>query len=250
METSLHRKFLRFGLIVTGTGERKFLPSLFRSLMTTQECCFEIIARVDQRSPITSARKLARNTVIGTNKRIPTRDEEQIGLPARRYLGAEDRFVVLVDDLEFDRRGMVAEVFARYRLALDTVLGNSLAPRASVHFLVTMLEAYYFADPDAVKSAIEVVLEDDPGDVEQIRNPKARLKQLFPAFDEVRHGEQIVKRLDVAQVLSRPDTCASLRTLYAWCWRALGRLPDVEYQFNDGRYHEVTQPQIETLPVP
>jgi len=44
-------------------------------------------------------------------------------------------------------------VFERYRNALDAVLATlQLHHRAAVHFLVNMLEAYYFAHADAVNT--------------------------------------------------------------------------------------------------
>lgn len=38
--------------------------------------------------------------------------------------------------------------------------------RASVHFLVNMLEAYYFADADRVNAVLATSLQDDEGDIE------------------------------------------------------------------------------------
>ena len=58
---------------------------------------------------------------------------------------ADDRFLILVDDLEAGRSDSAQEIFDRYRLALDTILTERKSRRASVHFLVNMLEAYYFA---------------------------------------------------------------------------------------------------------
>ena len=45
------------------------------------------------------------------------------------------------------------EIFDRYRSALDVVL-DTLKDRASVHFLVYMLEAYYFADIQAINDCL------------------------------------------------------------------------------------------------
>ena len=82
---------------------------------------------------------------------------------------------MVVDDLEGAGRDIAAEVFARYRSALDEVLMTSnLHTRAAVHFLVNMLEAYYFADSRAVNSVAgtDVIAADHPTDVEEIRHPK------------------------------------------------------------------------------
>ena len=46
--------FFYFGLIVTGKSEREHLAKLFRTLMATGICTFEVIRRVDQLRPITS----------------------------------------------------------------------------------------------------------------------------------------------------------------------------------------------------
>ena len=79
--------------------------------------------------------------MVGRGKKIPDRDVTDIGLPARRYLAADDRFLLLVDDLEADRADSIQEIFDRYRIALDTVLTESQSRRASVHFLANTLEA-------------------------------------------------------------------------------------------------------------
>ena len=81
--------------------------------------------------------------MVGTGMRIPDRDAEQIGIPARRFLSSTGDFVLLVDDLEASRSDEVDAVFDRYRVALDTMLREDMSAKAAVHFLVNMLEAYY-----------------------------------------------------------------------------------------------------------
>lgn len=207
-----------FGLIVTGHGERDFLHELFRSLAGKSGCSFRVIRRIGQRNPVTSrARKL---TMTGTGKLIPDRDEEDIGLPARRFLrGGKCHFLILIDDLEADRRSMVAQVFERYRIALDTMLQPDEQRRASVHFLANMLEAYYFAHSTAVNQVLgaNVLTGDHGGDVEDISHPKNDLKRLYPGFDEREHGAQIMQSLDAEHVLGRVETCSFLRALFGWC---------------------------------
>ena len=237
-------QFYHFGLIVTGKSEEAFLPRLFRSLEATGKCHFRVLRRIGQRDPITSARRKLRMT--GTGKTIPDRDQSEIGLPARQFLTRESTFVILVDDLEEGRAEAIKDVFDRYRLALDTMLGAE-KHRASVHFFVRMLEAYYFADAQAINAVLGTKLADYDGDVETIPHPKARLKELAPGFDEVQHGREIVGRLDVPHVLSTPETCGSLRTLFAWGWAAIGERPADQYQLVNGRYNEVTKPQIGSL---
>jgi hypothetical protein len=233
--------FFQFGLIVTGKGEREHLPKLFRSLMTTGICTFEVIRFVGQRSPRTSEKK--RPNTTGTTTPIPKKDEEEISLPARGCLNrGECHFVVLIDDLEHNRRNQAQQVFDRYRQALDTVLKAAQKPRTSVHFLVNMLEAYYFADAKAINAVLGTALSDDEGDVEIIRHPKNELKKRYPGFREIEH------------VLSRPDTCVLLRTLFAWCVKVLEQYPgdadlslSSKYQLHSGRLSEITRSQLDNL---
>jgi hypothetical protein len=245
--------FLHFGLIVTGETEREHLPKLFKSLMETGFCHFEVFRFIWQRDPITSPKR--KLEIVGSGGIIPKKDATEIGLPARRYL-ATDRchLVVLLDDLEHHRRVQAQQVFDRYRLALDTILTDEQKCRAAVHFLVNMLEAYYFADARAVNEALELNLlsQDYAEDVEMIRNPKGEFKKLYPGFDEIKDGGRILEHLDVEHVLSRPDTCAWLRTLFAWCVKALERYSSYElspqhdrYRLDDGELSPITQSQLD-----
>jgi len=236
--------FFRFGIIVTGKGEEEFLPSLFRSLEATGKCHFQVLRRIGQRSPITSEKR--RLVMTGTGKKIPDRDASEIGLPARAFLTQPSSFVVLVDDLEKDRADAIKSVFARYRLALDTILGTR-KHRASVHFFIHMIEAYFFADAKAINAVLGTKLEDYNGDVEAIPHPKKELTRLAPDFSEIDHGRRIVERLDVRHVLSVSNTCASLRTLFGWCLAAIGERPTDLYQLVNGLYNKVTEAQINTL---
>src|SRR5690348_13546939 len=165
--------FSRIALLVTGKGEETFLPRLFRSLEAEGHCLFRVSRRVPQLRPMTSERK--KQKVVGSGKQIPTRDQD-IGLFARACLTESYDYVILIDDLEHDFRDQVEAVFRRYRVALDTILGPaSLSARASVHFLVNMLEAYYFAHADALNDVLDTALVDFEGDVETIRHPKNEL---------------------------------------------------------------------------
>ena len=158
-----------------------------------------------QLRPMTSAKK--KEKMVGTGKLIPDKDEE-IALAARRYLSGGFAYVILVDDLEHDYRDRAADVFQRYRLALDSILDPvGWKNRAAVHFLVNMLEAYYFAHAVAINGVLGTELVDYEGDVEAIRHPKNDLKSLSPGFDEIEHGRLILERLDLIHVLSNPSTC-------------------------------------------
>ena len=184
---------------------------------------------------------------MGSGKQIPDRDAEEIGLPTRRFLSSADRYVLLIDDLEAKSSSDIQQVFDRYRRAFDTMLTENQAHRASVHFLVNMLEAYYFADMRAVNAVLGTDLDDFEGDVETIRNPKRDLKNLWPGFDEREHGRLIVERLDVLHVLSRSDACCSLRTIFAWVYTAIEE-PDSEIRsLLDGCHNETTKGQIGAL---
>ena len=219
--------FFYFGLIVTGKGEREFLTKLFRSLMDSGICSFEIIRKVEQRNPITSEKRKIK--MVGTGKLIPDEDTKEIGLPARIYLSSKPcAYVLLIDDLEHSRADQAKQVFNRYREALDTILREQ-KQRASVHFLVNMLEAYYFANAEAINTVLGTSLTDYETDVETIRHPKGDLKQIYHGFDEIKHGGRIIDCIDIEYVLSRPDACASLRTLFAWCSKVLEKYPNPEY---------------------
>ena len=242
--------FFRFGLIVTGETEEQHLPKLFKSLEQSGTCNFKVIRRVDQLKVITSVSRLKG---LGNGKKIPSKDEK-IGLTARKYLMTDVcHFVLLIDDLEYDRRDQAQQVFDRYRLALDTVL-NTLKHRASVHFLVNMLEAYYFANARAIKTVLGTSLSDCGDDVETIRNPKSNLRQMHPSFEVIDDGGEILNHIDIEHILSRPDACASLRTLFAWCVKVLETYSDHDctdfydkYKLRDGKLSEITGTQLDNL---
>lgn len=205
-----------FGLIVTGQAEVNIAPAwLNREFSRRAYCLFEVVRRIGQLDPITSPARVA--CITGTNKRIPTKDQE-LGLVAAGYLkNGKRRFVLVIDDLEGTDP---VPKFNRYRAALDGVLeAQGLADRASVHFFVNMVEAYFFADSRAVNGAAQrqVLTEDHPNDVESIRNPKATLRARWPQYHETEHGKVMATSMDLAHVLRKPDECCWLRALVAWC---------------------------------
>lgn len=169
-------KFVHFGLLVTGRGEERFLPKLFRSMADMGCCAFKVIGRVPQLSPVVSVARQQQIKIKG----IPTKDEE-IGLAARRFLQRSDsHFVILIDDLEGRRARDREAIFRRYRSALDTLLEPvDLARRASVHFFVNMLEAYYFADAAAINAVLGTRLVDYVGDVEAITASEESLEDVL-----------------------------------------------------------------------
>ena len=242
--------YFHFVLIVTGKTERQYLPELFSSLRATGTCNFEVIQRVGQLKVITSEERLK---ALRNGKKMPDKDEV-IGLKARRYLKNDPYyFVLLIDDLEPDRRNEAREVFDRYRLALDTIL-NELKHRASVHFLVNMLEAYYFADAQVINDVLGTCLSDYEGDVEEIHHPKDKFEELYSNFDTIKHGGAILNKINIEHVLSRPNACASLRTLFAWCVKVLETYSDHDctdfndkYRLHDGKLSEITRTQLDNF---
>lgn len=239
-----HCYFFKFGLLVTGKTEEEHIPKLFRTLMELRICSFEVIRKVEQLGVRTSQKKQLK--MVGTGKDIPNKDAERIGFPARDYLEDPCTYVLLLDDLEHSRTDRAQQIFEKYRNVLDTILRDQ-KHRASVHFLVNMLEAYYFADPATVNAVLETQLTDYEGDVETIRHPKGELKQIYSGFNEKEHGGLILDRLNVEKVLSDPNTCASLRTLFAWCLKALGQTPTDKYQLLSGKFSEITKAQLDNI---
>jgi hypothetical protein len=240
-----HYKFFKLGLLVTGKTEQEHIPKLFRTLMELRICSFEVIRKVEQLGVRTSEKKQLK--MVGTGKDIPDKDAERIGFPARDYLLKYPcSYVLLLDDLEYARTHQAPQIFERYRKALDDILLDQ-KHRASVHFLVNMLEAYYFADAATVNAVLGTSLNDYKGDVETIIHPKNDLKQIYSGFKEKEHGGRILDRLDVEKVLSNPNTCASLRTLFAWCLKALGEVPTDKYHLLSGKLSEITKAQLDNI---
>lgn len=240
-----HYKFFKFGLLVTGKTEQEHIPKLFRTLMELGICSFEVIRKVEQLGVRTSEKKQLK--MVGTGKDIPDKDTERIGFPARDYLLKYPcSYVLLLDDLEYARTHQAPQIFERYRNVLDKILLDQ-KHRASVHFLVNMLEAYYFADAATVNGVLGTSLNDYEGDVETIPHPKNELKQIYSGFKEKEHGGRILDRLNVENVLSDPNTCASLRTLFAWCLKALRVVPTDKYQLLSGKLSEITKAQLDNI---
>jgi Domain of unknown function (DUF4276) len=235
-------KFVKFGLIVTGDTERAHLPELFSSIMQMGNCTFKVLSQIGQFTPITSEKRKLK--MVGSNKELPSKDET-ITIEVSRYLKAdESNRVILIDDLENRRREIIGQTFARYRNAVDQALTEDQKSRVSVHFLVNMIEAYYFADANAINSALSTNFSDHNGDVEEIPNPKNKLKQAYPGFKEIEHGGKILKHINLENVLSNPKNCASLRTLVAWCYQALEITRTEKYQLLEGKLFLTTKAQL------
>lgn len=234
--------FYRVALLVTGETEELHLPALFRNFAATGRCAFTVIRRVPQLNPLTSVRR--EKVRLRSGKTLTSRDEE-LGLAVRRALNTGFDLVLVVDDLE---RRHLEPAYTRYRSALDTMLcTEEQRSRVSVHFLVNMLEAYYFADTSAVNRALGTQLEDHPDDVETIPHPKNELKKLHPAFREKEHGGAILSMLNVQHVLSHPSKCLGLRTLFAWLVRAMRLDVGSALCLTEGALSPTTRAQIDAL---
>jgi hypothetical protein len=48
---------VNFGLLVTGKGEKEFLPDFFRAVMQTRQCSFKVIGRIQQLAPVSSSQR-------------------------------------------------------------------------------------------------------------------------------------------------------------------------------------------------
>ncbi|MCX7046780.1 MAG: DUF4276 family protein [Candidatus Sumerlaeota bacterium] len=235
-------RFHRFFLIVTGKTEESHLPDLFRSLHASQSCLFKVLRRIQQSSPKSPKRNIS---VVGRKNEPPPKILKEISLPVRKQLRSfPECFIILIDDLEHNRRGQIQAVFDHYHEAMTHLLNDSQKRNVSVHFLVPMLEAYFLADAKAVNQALGTTIQDYAGDVEDIRNPKGEIKDVFPTYQEIEDGGKILQALDAAHVLSRAETCAYLRTLFAWCIRKMGGQFTDQYRLKDGKYAEITRTQI------
>ncbi|HRI71346.1 MAG TPA: DUF4276 family protein [Polyangium sp.] len=260
-ETTYVVKKVQFHLLLTGKGEREFITQFLRSIVADQNNKWtehggqtvdfdENPEFIGQQSP--RKQNVRELEMVGTHKKIPTKLEEKVSLKTRSWLLQDpDCFVLLIDDLESSRADMADAVFKNYRAALDKALDTpQLRTRAAVHFLVNMIEAYYFTHPDVVNDELGTNLQDPVGDVEEINHPKNALKSLVKATDstknfrEVEDGARIVCRLDLERVLSNPKTCRSLRTLVGWCRHRLGAAFDHRWQLAQGEFHPLTQGQI------
>ena len=114
-----------------------------------------------------------------------------------------------------------------------------------------MLEAYYFADARAINAVLGTTLSDYGDDVEMIRNPKSDLRREYQGFREIDDGGRILDQINTEHVLSHPDTCASLRTLFAWCVKVLETYSNYDctdfkdkYRLHDGKLSEITGTQL------
>jgi len=254
-------KKVKFHLLLTGRGEREFITQFLRPIVKDQNEVWtaqggqfvdfdEVPEFIGQHSP--NKLNLPALKVVGTHKKIPTVLEDKVSLKTWSWLRDDPHcFVLLIDDLESSRAHMAREIFMNYRAALDKALDTpALRARASVHFFVNMIEAYYFTHPEVVNDVLGTHLDEPVIDVEEIDHPKneldARLKTIDSSkkFKEIDHGAEIVNRLDIERILGNPKTCRALRTLIGWCRHRLGAVFDDRWQLAHGEFHPLTRDQI------
>ena len=112
--------------------------------MTEGHCVFHVTHQVRQLSPITSENAPCEDGRKGNTPDNPRRRHRYVWRRCLCPSGYD--YVILIDNLEHARRENARAIYDRYRQPLDLMLRPlALQTRASVHFLVNMLEAYYFA---------------------------------------------------------------------------------------------------------
>lgn len=189
--------------------------------------------------------------------------------------------IVAIDDLELVNQHRANVVTEWLRIALDLEieerraahqtageLAHQLRERASLHFMVPMVEAYFFADPGALTAVglpptvrprlvhpdVEHFLTDDPAylayaDAENERrtragrarrrfdeHPKEYLQHLCVreagrGYIETRDGSAALEHIDWIRVCERPDAARHVRSLFA----DLADLAQVPNPLGDGQ---------------
>jgi hypothetical protein len=120
LEDGKEWQFVKFGLIVTGEAEKEHLPKLFSSIMQAGNCTFMVLSKIGQLTPITSEKRKLQ--MVGSKQKLPSNDEN-ITIEVKSYLERDPlNQVILIDDLEKNRREIVDRTFERYRMAVDQAL--------------------------------------------------------------------------------------------------------------------------------
>ena len=235
--------YFTIGVWVTGEGEQKFMPAFLRELSGTGRCSVVVQQRIGQLTARGQKRKLK---MVGKGQHVSTRQED-IALRIRGFLQASDlNLALLVDDLE---KRSVAEAYTIYREPIDRVTPDeNMRKRASVNFLVPMVEAYFLADAEAVKQSIGVTVPALGQDPETVSGPKGKLKtyckEASVDYNEKEHGEKLAGAIDLQKVLGESDHCKSLRTLMKWCLSRIGEPITDRFQLSSGELCPETAGQI------
>ncbi len=220
---------ITFGLLVTGKLEeggreggraQASLADLFRPIRNTGLCDLKVALRFNQWVP---EKKEPPLTVRRSPepKSLPTFKQE-IALKVRGWLeNGQNRFLIFIDDGERARAATIGEVFADYRSTITALLPEAQHPRVAVHFLVNMIEAYYFADPERASEALGWSIPRIGGDPEEIRNPYSDLIEaagrLGKDYGKKREtGERVLARIRLEEILKNPEHCGWLRAAVRW----------------------------------
>lgn len=209
-----------------------------------------------------------RPRLLRTSERPRERIRKRGGLaePVRKHLEIVQTIgtlrrpysLLVIDDLEHDDRAHATPGLQYWRNLLQGFAAQRDVS-VGVHFLVNMLEAYFFAQASKInehyreRNQIELSLRDHLGDVENLPSPKGTLKDHIAVhrgcgYSETDDGVQISRRVDLKVVLQDPMKCRSLRTLVAWIHEQAGQPRGDDYQLANGQYWDVTVDQLRERP--
>ncbi len=172
--------FFRFALIVTGKGERAGIDRFLRAIHADGQSTCTVTDRVPQLIPVGEKKRAARELkMVGKGGRLEGRDE-QIGLIVRSLCFRGFDYVILIDDLEKSGRNDVEKRVERYVTAGRGLIADDRPWRFSVHFLVNMMESYFFADTNPASEVLgaPVSAPAEFPDVEDIPHAKSLLREL------------------------------------------------------------------------
>lgn len=242
---------IEFILAVTGHTEvkcaarivRKSLPNLPRRVEV------DVVRRVPQRPRIRLRNKTPTRSQI-----IP--DHQKLALDLPKLLAQNpDRYFLWLDDLEKgeDRQNPTSH-YRYYRDLIEGAVTGDFRRRCSVHFLVNMLENYFFGHTSVVNEVLKTSLTDHDGDCENIRSAAGKLNEFAKSvsqssqYHKTTHGTEIARKLDIERILGNPQTCRALRTLVAWCWNTVGEQPTGRFQLAEGSFWSITAVQLSPEP--
>lgn len=248
---------VRIQLVVTGRGEAKCAANLVGKVIHAAGRAIHPLEAVaaDQR-PRKQIRNISKLLPAQAGRQVPTKRHLEVIRELGKRLADPAVICILIDDLEKGERQAAAAHFEYYRRMLDDIPAKNAAARSSVHFLVNMLEAYFFHDVEATNQVIEgLELGRHDGDVEDISHPKNALENEIKqrigrdrGYRETDDAVKIVRHLNLETVLADPDQCRSLRTLVAWCWEQIGQERTDQFQLKGGAYWDVTASQLRERP--
>lgn len=243
-------RHFKIRLFVTGQSEFAVLPRMLSELTLSGRCSI---------TPEIAFKQLGVSTkrLVNRSGKAVAGKAEQIGLKIRGWIQAStENLAIIVDDLEHERRGEAASLFKRYNDAVLPFLNvdPSFVRRFSVHFLVNMLEAYYFRQVAVINEVCGTTMPSHEGNVENLRHPKNRIddaiRQVNPRqrFREIDDGREIAKKLSLTTILDDPKSCRALRTLVAWIVERIGDGSADRYRLREGEYWDITVGQLRNPP--